>query len=150
MALKAPREVTLKVYATDANGSTIGNLVLEGTRVTVALGQHLHIVAVTAKPLTEGEILPLNPGLPTNIHPLIPSSLEPGQIYAYDLNFGNHEQNLAQALTAELFPQVKVSYFDHQLPTFAIPPKDLNDLRAGSWFLPQVTRRWARYTPHFG
>ncbi len=129
MALKAPREVTLKVYATDANGSTIGNLVLEGTRVTVALGQHLHIVAVTAKPLTEGEILPLNPGLPTNLHPLIPSSLEPGQIYAYDLNFGNHEQNLAQALTAELFPQVKVSYFDHQLPTFAIPPKDLNDLR---------------------
>lgn len=129
VALKAPREVTLKVYATDANGSIIGNLVLEGTRVTVALGQHLHIVAVTAKPITEGEILPLNPGLSTHIHPLIPSSLEPGQIYAYDLNFGNPEQNLAQALTAELFPQVKVSYFEHQLPTFAMPPQDLNDLR---------------------
>ncbi|HEY9833039.1 MAG TPA: PhoD-like phosphatase [Stenomitos sp.] len=129
VALKAPREVTLTVYATDAQGSRIGNLRLEGTSVTVALGQYLHIVAVTAKPITGRELLPLNPGLSTPIHPPIPSSLEPGQIYAYDLNFGNPEQNLAQALTAELFPQVTVSYFDHQLPTFAMPPQDLNDLR---------------------
>ena len=50
VALKAPREVTLKVYATDANGSTIKTLVLEGVRSTVPLGKQLHIVAVTAKP----------------------------------------------------------------------------------------------------
>ncbi len=49
VALKAPREVTLKVYATDANGSLVKTLLLEGTRSTVPLGKQLHIVAVTAK-----------------------------------------------------------------------------------------------------
>ncbi len=111
VALQAPHEVTLKVYATDANGSTIQGLLLEGTHSTVALGQHLHIVAVTAKPISHYQ-------------------LEPGQIYAYDLNFGTHEHNLSQALNSPiLFSQVTVSYFRHQLPTFAMPPADLNDLR---------------------
>src|SRR5919202_1259001 len=132
VALKAPREVTLKVYATDAHGSIIRTLRLEGTRSTVPLGKHLHIVAVTAKPIRErerGESEGDTEKASVLTSFLTPSSLEPGQIYAYDLSFGSAEQNLAQALTAELFPQVTVSYFDHQLPTFALPPDDLNDLR---------------------
>ncbi len=111
VALKAPREVTLKIYATDANGSTIKTLLLEGTRSTVPLGEQLHIVAVTAKPVKHYQ-------------------LEPGQIYAYDLSFGSYEQNLPQALnSATHSPDVTVSYFEHQLPTFAMPPEDLNDLQ---------------------
>lgn len=111
VALKAPREVTLKIYATDANGSTIKTLLLEGTRSTVPLGEQLHIVAVTAEPVK-------------------PYQLEPGQIYAYDLSFGSYEQNLPQALnSATLCSLVTVSYFEHQLPTFAMPPEDLNDLQ---------------------
>jgi hypothetical protein len=110
VALKAPREVTLKVYGTDDNGSILKTLLLEGSRSTVPLGKHLHVVAVTARAINSYR-------------------LEPGQIYAYDLSFGSHEQNLAQALTAQLFPHVTVSYFEHQLPTFAMPPEDLNDLR---------------------
>jgi len=132
VALKAPREVTLKVYATDAHGSIIRSLRLEGTRSTVPLGKHLHIVAVTAKPIRErerGESEGDTEHASVLTSFLTPSSLEPGQIYAYDLSFGSAEQNLAQALTAEHFPQVTVSYFEHQLPTFALPPADLNDLR---------------------
>jgi len=111
VALKAPREVTLKIYATDANGSTLKTLLLEGTHSTVALGQQLHIVAVTARPVNHHQ-------------------LEPGQIYAYDLSFGSDEQNLPQALnSAAQRPYVTVSYFEHQLPTFAMPPEDLNNLR---------------------
>jgi len=130
VALKAPREVTLKVYATDANGSTIKTLVLEGVRSTVPLGKQLHIVAVTAKPIREhgrGEAEEMRRwGERENF----PSALEPGQIYAYDLSFGSHEQNLAQALNlATPSPYVTVSYFEHQLPTFAMPPEDLNSLR---------------------
>lgn len=111
VALIAPREVTLKVYATDAQGSRIKTLLLENSRCTVPVGQHLHIVAVTATPINDYQ-------------------LEPGQIYAYDLSFGAQEQNLIQALNSPtLSSPVTVSYFEHQLPTFAMPPHDLNYLR---------------------
>ena len=126
VALKAPRTVTLKVYATDANGSILKTLLLEGSRSTVPLGQHLHLVAVTAKPIRVGE---RESGEVGEFHPITSSCLKPGQIYAYDLSFGSEEQNLTQALTAKLFPHATVSYFEHQLPTFALPPNDLNDLR---------------------
>ncbi len=125
VALKAPREVTLKVYATDAEGSIIKDLLLEGTHSTIPLGKHLHILAITAKPINERKSL-----IQRELHPLTPSSLKPGQIYAYDLSFGSYEQNLTQALNcATHSPQVTVSYFEHQLPTFAMPPSDLCDLR---------------------
>lgn len=128
VALKAPREVTLKVYATDAKGSIVKTLLFEGTRSTVPLGKHLHIIAVTAR--NEGE---RGRGKEFNLvskTPVTAASLEPGQIYAYDLSFGSDEQNLAQALnSATHAPQVAVSYFEHQLPTFAMPPSDLCDLR---------------------
>lgn len=126
VALKEPRTVTLKVYATQANGSILRTLLLEGSRSTVPFGQHLHIVAVTAKPIRVKEWGSERVGeLPSSI----PFCLKPGEIYAYDLSFGSEEQNLAQALTGEQFPHVTVSYFEHQLPTFALPPEDLNDLR---------------------
>ena len=148
VALKAPREVTLKIYATGENGSTIKTLVLAGIRATVPLGKYLHIVAITAKPVEEGErgregeremgrwgdgeSIQLNLGTDQQPNHFPTSScLEPGQIYAYDLSFGRYEQNLAEALnspTTQGSP-VTVSYFEHQLPTFAIPPSDLNHLR---------------------
>jgi hypothetical protein len=124
VALKEPRTITLKVYATQANGSILKTLQLEGSRSTVPFGQHLHIVAVTAKP--PGEWGSERVG---ELHPITPFCLEPGQIYAYDLSFGSEEQNLVQALTGGHFPHVTVSYFEHQLPTFALPPEDLNNLR---------------------
>lgn len=130
VALKAPCEVTLKVYATDAKGSIVKTLLFEGTCSTVPFGKHLHIIAVTARNEGEGG---RGRGGEFNLvtdAPITFSSLEPGQIYAYDLSFGSYEQNLAQALnSATYLPQVTVSYFEHQLPTFAMPPSDLCDLR---------------------
>ena len=123
IALKAPREVTLKVYATQDNGSTIKTVLLEGKRSTVPLGKYLHIVAITAKPVNEEETGKVDFLTPSGV-------LKPGQIYAYDLSFGSQEQNLAQALQLAIpSPPITVSYFEHQLPTFAMPPEDLNHLR---------------------
>ena len=110
VALKSPREVTLKVYATDENGSILKTLLLEGSRPTIAFGNQLHIIAVTAKPISAQQ-------------------LQPGQIYAYDLSFGNPEQTLTQALNSPSISPVTISYFEHQLPTFSMPPDDLNHLR---------------------
>ena len=109
VALKSSRQVTLSVYSTDANGSIIKTALLEGSRTTIAFGKHLHIVAVTAKPLNNCQ-------------------LEPGQIYAYDLSF-DHDENLTQALNSPNISPVTISYFEHQLPTFSLPPNDLNQLR---------------------
>ena len=112
LALKAPSVVTLKVYTTIAGqGKSLDRERLAGSRATVPVGQHLHIVAVTAKPV-DGYLL------------------EPGQIYAYDLDFGDRNQTLNDALNArDVFPLITVSYLDHNLPTFAMPPDDLNHLR---------------------
>src|SRR5947209_3444922 len=47
LALKAPQTVTLRIYARDGTGNLISQF--EGTRRTIRLGDHLHIVAVTAR-----------------------------------------------------------------------------------------------------
>jgi hypothetical protein len=119
-ALQKPCEVTLTVYETEAgdgvhikgNAQQGRSPLLAGTRSTVALGQHLHIVAVTARSL-EGQ------------------RLVPGQVYVYDLHFSSPEREwtLEQALNAESLPIVSISYFDHQLPSFSLPPTDLTQLR---------------------
>ena len=129
IALKAPREVTLKVFATEANGSILKTVLLEGTHSTLPFGKHLHIVAVTAKPIKEQQSREVETQTPSH-SPNLPSSLEPGQIYAYDMSFGSDEQNFTEALNSATQRQyVTVSYFQHQLPTFAMPPEDLNNLR---------------------
>ena len=112
LALKAPSLVTLRVYTTIAGqGKSLDREQLTGSRHTVAVGKYLHIVAVTAKPV-DGYLL------------------EPGQIYAYDLEFGDRNQTLNDALNArDVFPLITISYLDHNLPTFAMPPDDLNHLR---------------------
>jgi hypothetical protein len=108
VALKQPRFVTLRVYSTTA-GAIIDRLVLQGSRSTVQLGKYLHLVAVKATPVNRAR-------------------LQPGQIYAYDMDFG--DGNLVNALNSENFlTGVIISYFSHQLPTFAMPPDDLNHLR---------------------
>src|SRR2546430_2245783 len=46
LALKAARTVTLRIYGRDAPGGLVPRF--EGTRHTVRLGAHLHLVAITA------------------------------------------------------------------------------------------------------
>jgi hypothetical protein len=115
LALKQACEVTLQIYATDyGNGLEIGPSLFAGTRSTVALGSHLHLVAVTAKSLSSEP------------------DLESGQIYAYDLSFrfaSGEIQTLKQALNTETQPLVSISYFEHGLPTFLLPPQAISDLK---------------------
>lgn len=126
VALQQPCDVTLTIYATEDNGCRISQPLLQGARSTVAIGQSLHLVAVTAI---------ANTG----------TTLQLGCLYAYDLQFTVHQDGshpskdfsipeekrltLAAALISSLLPQVPISYFEHQLPTFALPPADLNQVR---------------------
>lgn len=119
LALRQACQVELRVYATDyGNGLVVGSLVLSGEGHTVALGEHLHIVAVTAKSdPTQG----------------LQQGLQSGQIYAYDLGFESDTHSealtLQQALNTAQLPSVPISYFEHQLPTFLLPPQDINELK---------------------
>ncbi|OUL21442.1 PhoD-like phosphatase [Nostoc sp. RF31YmG] len=114
VALKRPCEVLLRVYETANDGALIANCLFEGKRSTFALGESLHIVAVTAE--SAGKYLLIS-----------------DRIYAYDLQFieesSQTEQTLSQALCSHRFPNVNISYFAHQKPTFVLPPTDLQDLQ---------------------
>jgi len=82
---------------------------MEGKRRTVAIGKSLHIVAVTAKPL---------PNKP---------DLKEGVVYLYDVSFNfddNRTSNLKLATE-----DAKLAYLPFTLPSFALPPQDLNSLR---------------------
>ncbi len=107
LALKEARSLCLEIYDTEDNGASIGKLVFTGKRDTVKLGQNLHIAAVTAK--AESNNL-----------------LQPGKIYAYNIYFDRDRFSLIDDLKTSTY---SLSYFDHQLPTFALPPDDLNQLK---------------------
>ncbi len=117
VALREACEVNLQIFATEDGGQKIGNSLLSGSRATVAIGQHLHIVAVTA-----------DRGQP----------LQPDRVYAYDLTLtaiGDGSAHpiplltLQQAMSAPNTPPPKISYFDHQYPTFVLPASQLADLQ---------------------
>ncbi len=137
VALKERKAVTLKVY--ESNQGNPGNARLEGARTTVQLGTNLHVVAVTAKPQLPGG-----------------SPLAWGSLYLYNLFFNDP---LAPGTGPDLFgPKVLVLasepnasdaaryaatklltyYLDADdsprpgmptLPSFVLPPEDLNKLR---------------------
>ncbi len=106
---------------------------MAGTRASIQIADNVHVVAVTAS---------------------VPSSaLQPGQIYSYNLHFlaGSGEAppsapNLTSAgvlrSAAGIGPQ-SLAYPGQTLPTFALPPADLNDLRLihGSCRKPHATGR---------
>ncbi|MEB3358158.1 MAG: hypothetical protein VKK04_15625 [Synechococcales bacterium] len=112
VALKQPCDVDLTVYETDQGGEQIGQAIFHGQRQTIALGQHLHIAAVTARS-TQG------------------SSLESDRLYAYDLRFKASDTGLFLPAEAEAVAEFSptISYFAHQKPTFALPPSRLEHLR---------------------
>lgn len=110
VALRMKADVTLTVYDRDA-GSARTKLG-EGKRPTTAIGKDLHIVAVTARatsPLTEGKIC------------------------FYDLKFHGPPSSptLIRAMTRpdKLEEPERIAYPPFTLPSFALPPADLNKLR---------------------
>jgi hypothetical protein len=112
VALRLPARVSLQVYRTENRGQTIGQPIASGNRKTVTVGASLHIVTVTAT----------NPDGKT---------LARGEIYAYNLEFtlGEDTHSLSAALSSAEYPSVRISYFRHQLPTFVLPPLDLDRVK---------------------
>lgn len=108
LVLKEARSLKLAIYETTNRGTSIGKLVFQGQRETISLGKHLHIVAITARPCAD--VL-----------------LQAGTIYAYNIYQENGDR-------VSLFDELQsrnqsLSYFAHHLPTFVLPPQDLNQLK---------------------
>lgn len=108
LALRKSDTVTLKVYDTKGGtGAVLDSVIFEGRRSTIAFGDNLHIVAVTALPIGNRKLVS-------------------NRVYAYDFYCHEERQNLLEAIDTQ---QHSISYFSHQLPTFALPPSDLNSLK---------------------
>lgn len=105
LALKRSCMVQLHIYDTG------GTRQLSGQRSTVEIGAHLHIVAVTA-----AELLPQSTGL------------TPGHIYSYDLIFIDASSGIALGL-AVATNNALLTYEGLALPSFCLPPADINKLR---------------------
>jgi hypothetical protein len=99
VALQNSANVT--VLLQDTNGKALGN----GSLPTIAVGQNLHIAAVTATP---------------------DADLTEGFVYQYDITFAASKGtvNLASATNS-----AALSYAPYKLPTFVLPPSDLNKVR---------------------
>ena len=52
LALKQPETVVLRVLETSENGSRLGRTILACRHRTVALGENLHVLAITAMPIS--------------------------------------------------------------------------------------------------
>lgn len=106
LALKEPclaknqKQLSLEIYDNGTSTSK-GALVMSGCRDTVSLGEHLHIVVLTAK--TSGTLL------------------QSGHTYSYNVTGNGIDFTNDQALC----------YWGagFKLPTFSLPPADLNQLR---------------------
>lgn len=112
VALQKSAEVTLKVYDKDQGANR--QPLMEAKRETAGIGKNLHIVAVTARK---------------------PNALAGGKIYFYDLQFNelvsHGESTLGEAITASGATQDmrRLAYPPFVLPSFALPPADLNKVR---------------------
>lgn len=112
VALRAARTVTLRVFAWQGDGGL--RACASGTRPTVRLGDHLHVVAVTARP---------QPNQP---------ALLPEQVYCYDLSFAGASLLGEGIHSFDPSPERRrqmLTYGDLPLPSFVLPPADLNHLR---------------------
>ena len=106
VALKDSRNVTLEIY--DASK----NLLFTGSRETVKLGKYLHIVAVTAKSANALQ------------------ALQESNLYFYDLVFDAQKgERLDSSLGLGKGEEIFYTGLALKLPSFALPPKDLNKLR---------------------
>ncbi|MEL6814436.1 MAG: PhoD-like phosphatase [Cyanobacteria bacterium J06598_3] len=125
VAVKHHAQVTLRILETHDCGAQLGECLFQSQRETIALGQHLHVVALTAR-ARDGNVL------------------KSDRIYAYDLDFtADKSYTLAEGLRKATGPESSrfessrfessrfesISYFAHQKPTFSLPPTDLSQLK---------------------
>jgi hypothetical protein len=109
VALKRPATVTLNVYDQDKDPG--GTQLMTATGPTIAVGKNLHIVAITARKK---------------------SALSEGHVYFYDLGFNaSTPLTLGQAAAPPAAAPIPnpFAYPPYGLPSFSLPPSDLNHLR---------------------
>jgi hypothetical protein len=125
LALKEPCIVTLRVYVKNDAGDLVEHCM--GTRKSVRLGDYLHIVAVTAYARAEallwGEMYYYDLFFQTEDHGSIPGIPVP-ETAAHLVTPGILTTNPAQAN-----PLHRLVYPGHSLPSFMLPPEDINLLR---------------------
>ncbi|GHO85490.1 hypothetical protein [Dictyobacter formicarum] len=120
LALKEARNVTLCIYARDEHAQLQEQA--RGTHRTIRIGDNLHLVAVTARVSREA------------------TKLAWGELYYYNLYFGDEEQSTAEMahlgtpgiLTADINeaePLQSIVYPGQPLPGFLVPAEDVHDLR---------------------
>src|SRR6266699_2029939 len=124
LALKTPQVVTLRIYNRNGAGTLVQQL--EGTRHTVRLGDQLHMVAITARAINEHERLAW------------------GELYYYNLFFRPDStpewrgpETPAHLDTPGILTNNPASadllhrlvYPGHPLPSFVLPPEDLNQIK---------------------
>ena len=119
VALKEARSnVELRVYrgVSLKADSTPKTLMLYGIGSTVALGNNIHVIAISASVY--------GPNGP----------LLPDEMYCYDIAFGNGQKLndpgvfSVAAGTNSMYGASEICYGNSSLPTFALPPSDLNNL----------------------
>ena len=124
LALSEPSSIALEIYETNPDSTaTVGKILFRGQAHTIELGKHLHIVAVTAKAIA---------------HKL----LQPDRLYAY--NVYRDRNSILDDVSNYSYG---LSYFAHGLPTFTLPPADLERLKivSGSCRKPHGGGRDALY-----
>jgi hypothetical protein len=116
LALKQNATVSLNVYDTDQ--TDLVEPLMSGTLATTAIGTNLHIVAATARPQN------------------ILTKLTENKLYFYNLSFSSIDPPLSVTFSQAISPQgttiqVKdaLAYGSRALPSFVLPPKDLNKLK---------------------
>ena len=103
VALKSSRTVTLEIFDTHQKS------LFTGSRNTIQLGINLHVVAVTAK--TTSNVLLY------------------GENYLYNLDFGSGETLNHPGILNAFGSIEEITYPPYDLPSFALPPTNLKDLR---------------------
>jgi hypothetical protein len=129
VALKEPCTITLRVYS-HAPPPAPQSLreELQGTRRTVRLGEHLHVVAVTARPveadrpLTSGTIYFYNLFFSVTEVSTVPETAD-------QLNTANVFELAGSSSLDDLQPSSLSYSIEHKLPSFSLPSHDLNKLR---------------------
>ena len=105
LALRSSCTVTLTV------STAAGAFVMSGPGKTIAIGKNLHIVAVTAQST------------------IVETPMAEGTIYQYDLGFNFDDKTLGTTTLAAATDNAALAYPPFLLPTFCLPPQDLNALR---------------------
>jgi hypothetical protein len=115
IALRKPRTITLRIYSGDVEGINRVER-FKGTSSTVQIGDHLHVVAVTAKAAQSNQVLTRDQMHFYNLHFMAASGTEVPTTVQEHLN------------NPEVISQ-SISYEPYNLPSFALPPAHLKDLR---------------------